>query len=299
MKVAVFFYTQSGQARKVAEAIWSDYQDVVFKEIVPEEHYPYPWSRREFFDVFPETRLGIPPSGIKPIDFSDIENADVVMIVGQSWFLSPSLPLQSFFADESVRMYLKGRNVVFVNACRNMWYKTGLKIKEYLADINAKYVGHIVLQDSAPNLISAITVVRWMMYGKKEATALLPMAGVKEEDIRRSSRFGKIIADAWKNGEMKDLQKNLLEAGAIRFKPSIVFIEQNGHSLFAKWAVFVRKMGRFREQKRRFRLDMFYVYLLFVLFVVSPFGQLFFYLTYPLHNVKKMLREGCEIVLNN
>ena len=104
MKIAVFYYTQSGQALNVARSICSKMNDVsvVYKEIVPLTTYPFPWSKNAFFDAFPETRLGIPPSGIVPMDFSDVEDAGLVLVVGQSWFLSPSLPLQSFFTDDNI-----------------------------------------------------------------------------------------------------------------------------------------------------------------------------------------------------
>ena len=139
MKTVVFYYSQTGQALDAVKSICGashlnekaqgTKDDVVYKEIRPLEQYPFPWSRYEFFDTFPETRLGMPPSGIEAIDFSDINDADIVIVAGQSWFLSPSLPLQSFFMDEQVRHYLQGRQIVFVNACRNMWLMTSRDIK--------------------------------------------------------------------------------------------------------------------------------------------------------------------------
>ena len=183
MKAAVFYYTQSGQARKVAESICSIFESSVYKEIIPTEPFPFPWRKNEFFDIFPETRLGILQTGIKPIDFSDIQAVDIVIVVGPSWFLSPSMPIQAFFCDEEVKAYLKGRDIVFVNACRNMWLMTARKIKDYIKAADAQLVGHIVLQYEAPNLVIVITIIRWLMYGKKEKTALLPTAGISKKDI--------------------------------------------------------------------------------------------------------------------
>ena len=195
--IVVFYYTQSGQALDVAKRICRPLAEagteVVWRPIIPQQTYPFPWNKYEFFDSFPETRLGMPPSGIQPLDFSGIEKAELVMIVGQSWFLSPSLPLQSFFENEQVKAYLEGKKVVFVNACRNMWLMTGRAVKAYLHEIKACQVGHIVLQDTAPNLISALTIVRWLLYGKKQSSWLLPAAGVRNADIEDASRFGDII----------------------------------------------------------------------------------------------------------
>ena len=101
MKVAVFYYSQSGQALSVAKSICGPLVEqghqIVYKQICPLEDFPFPWDKDEFFDIFPETRLGLPPVGNKAIDFSDIEDAGLVVIAGQSWFLSPSqtIPLNT------------------------------------------------------------------------------------------------------------------------------------------------------------------------------------------------------------
>lgn len=299
LKTVVFYYTQSGQALSVARSICEPMEKagacIVYKEIIPVQQYPYPWSKYEFFDSFPETRLGMPPSGIHQIDLTDADDVDLVIIVGQSWFLSPSLPLQSFFEDTEVRRYLKGRNVLFVNACRNMWLMTGRKVKAYLRDIQAHLVGHIVLQDRHPNLVSALTIVRWLMYGKKGRSFLLPSAGISDADISDCSKFGGIILDGISDGGFSQLQDRLLASGAIDYKPSILFLEKAGHRMFGFWAKFIRRKGGFRDKRRRLRVECFFYYLLFVLFLISPLGQLFFYLTYPLHRVRQHQLEDVNI----
>lgn len=304
MKTALFYYTQSGQALQAAKSIVRDIDrtavnegddEVVFKVIEPIEEYPFPWPRYTFFDTFPETRLGMPPSGIKPMNMDDIEDADMVIIVGQSWFLSPSMPLQSFFLDKRVGEYLKGRPVVFVNVCRNMWLSTIHKVKDNLRDIGARLVGHIVLQDEAPNLVSLVTIIRWLVYGKKEATRLLPAAGVAAEVIQRSARFGSIIKTAWLEGKLDQLQDRLLAEGAITYKPSVMFMERTGHRMFGFWAKFIRRKGGFRDPARHRRVNLFYIYLMTVLILVSPIGQLVFWLTSPLHRSWKRKQDDCGV----
>ena len=295
MKTVVFYYSQSGQALSAAKRICEPLGNVVFKEIIPQQDYPFPWNRYEFFDVFPETRLGMPPSGIRPMDLREAEDADLVMIVGQSWFLSPSLPLQSFLADGQVRQYLQGKNIIFVNVCRNMWLMTGRKIKTDIKEMGGHLVGHIVLQDRRQNLVSALTIVRWLMYGKKNGSWMLPDAGVSVADIEGASRFGEIISNAYENDGFDMLQTNLLSAGAINYKPSVLFLEKAGHRMFGHWARFIRKKGGFRDPRRHLRVNLFFYYLLIVLFMVSPFGQLFFFLTYPLQQVSRHKREDCNL----
>lgn len=304
MKIAVFVYSQSGQAEEAAKRIFSSCKydtnntnedTIIFKTIIPEQDYPFPWDKTSFFDTFPETRLGIPPSGIKPIDMSDVEDAGLVVIVGQSWFLSPSLPLQSFFYNEQIRDYLNGRNVLFINVCRNMWLKTIQWIKDYLHKVNAKLVGHIVLQDRHQNLVSAATIVRWLLHGQKEASLILPAAGVSEENLSKAKRFGVIIRKAVDAGGYDNLQTELLSAGAIQYKPSIIHVEKIGYRMFGFWAKFIRNKGRFRDSRRLFRVRLFYIYLVIVLFFVSPFVQLFFLLTYPLRRISKNRQIDCAV----
>ncbi len=299
MKIAVFYYTQSGQALEVAKSICKPLVEegieVVYKEIRPRQAYPFPWDRYDFFDTFPETRLGLPPSGIHPIDCSDVEDARLVMIVGQSWFLSPSLPLQSFFANSSIKSYLDGKDVVFVNACRNMWLMTSRSVKAILAGTGARLVGQIVMQDEAPNLVSAVTIIRWLIYGKKEGTSLLPASGISDRQMDGASRFGKIIFSACQGNNTAHLQQQLLSAGAIDYKPAVLHIEKIGHRMFGLWARFIRKKGGFRDKRRKFRVNLFYSYLLIVLFLLSPLAQLFFYLTYPLQHVQRNKIADCSV----
>ena len=300
MKVAVFYYSQSGQALCVAKSICTPLVDhghqVIYKQIVSLEEFPYPWNKNDFFDTFPETRLGLPPFGIKTIDFSDIEDAGLVIIAGQSWFLSPSLPIQSFFLDEGVRSYLHHRDVIFVNACRNMWLMTARQIKSYVKEIGARLVWHIVLQDRHTNLLSALTIVRWLMFNKKEGNALLPNAGVSPKDIDSASRFGTVIANAYSKNKVDTLQDELMKEGSIIYKPSVLFLEKAGHRMFGLWAGFIRKKGGYRDKRRHTRINMFFYYLLFVLFVVSPFGQLFFFMTYPLQKVNSHKHVDCYLI---
>ena len=297
MKAVLFYYSQSGQALRAAENICKGFEktDVICKEIIPLEHYPFPWSRREFFEVFPETRLGICTSGIAPLDLTDAQDADIVIIAAQSWFLSPSLPLLSFLCNENVKNFLKGREVVFVNVCRNMWLKTSEALKLKFKEIGANFKGQIILQDSASNYVSAITIVRWLLHGKKQATKILPEAGVSEGELAAAAKFGKVIENSLLSGTTATLQDELLKEGAIKYRPSILSLEKTAYPIFGRWAKFIRKKGGYREPKRQFRVNLFYFYLLFVLFVLSPFAQLVFHLTRPLRNIKSNKLRDCKL----
>lgn len=301
MKIAVFYYTQSGQALEVAHSICKPLQlsknnQVIFKEILPTYPFPFPWSRHEFFDAFPESRLGLSPCGIIPIDLTEVSEADLVMIVGQSWFLSPSIPLQAFFADPDIQHYLSGSRVIFVNCCRNMWLMTLLKVRKLIETAGGYLVGHIVLQDKTPNLVSVGTIIRWLLYGKKEHGWMLPTAGIKRDDIVDATRFGEIINKYFCiNTEERScpLQTELMNAGAILYKPSVLLLERLGYRMFGFWAKFIHRKGEFGNPQRQFRCTLFMIYLLLVLYLISPIGQLVFWITRPFRSLSLHFKDDC------
>lgn len=299
LTVAVFYYTQTGQALAIARSLCAPLEAagcrVVKREIRPVTAYPYPWSSEAFFQVFPESRLGI-ACAIEPVDLSGaVAEADLVIVAGQSWYLSLSTPLHAFFQSPEVRAYLHGRPVVFVNGCRNMWVMTQSETRRYLREIGARYVGFIELHDKAPNLVSVLTIIRWLFYGRKEATRLLPAAGVSQRDVADTDRFGLVILRTLYDGQWEQLQERLMREGAVTFIPQLYFIERNGYRMWGRWAHFVRRRGDAGDPRRQGRLRLFKAYLFFVLYAVSPFGLLFYGLTYPLRRaaLKKARREVC------
>ena len=299
LTVAVFYYTQTGQALAIARSLCAPLEAagcrVVTREIRPVTTYPFPWSSEAFFQVFPESRLGI-ACAIEPVDLSGaVAEADLVLVVGQSWYLSLSTPLHAFFQSPEVRAYLHGRPVVFVNGCRNMWVMTQHETRRYLREIGARYVGFIELHDKAPNLVSVLTIIRWLFYGRKEATRLLPAAGVSQRDVADADRFGLVILRTLYDGQWEQLQERLMREGAVTFIPHLYFIERNGYRMWGRWAHFVRGRGGAGDPRRQGRLRLFKAYLFFVLYAVSPFGLLFYGLTYPLRRaaLKKARREVC------
>ena len=297
-KIAVFYYTQTGQALEIVQKVCeplavADFR-VIYKEIIPEDPFPFPWTVPSFFQAFPESRLFV-PCRLKPIDLSDVQDADLVIVAGQSWFLSHSIPLHGFFQSDEIRNYLKGRKIVTVDGCRNMWVMKQLKTRDYIHKIGAEYVGSIVLQDKTSNLISAITILRWLLKNKKEATRFLPAAGVSPEDLHQSACFGEILLDTLQHDKFDTLQARLMEKQALTFLPTVYFVEKNGFKLWGQWARFVMKKGSYNSPAREPVLRLFKYYLFFVLFIISPFGILFFYLTYPFRraSLRKTAHEIC------
>ncbi|MDR2622592.1 MAG: hypothetical protein LBC48_08465 [Dysgonamonadaceae bacterium] len=284
-KIVAFYYSQTGQGLNILQSVSRPLvevgNEVIFKEIVPETRFPFPWTAESFFQAFPESRQGI-GCPVQAIDLSDVQDVALVIIVYPTWFLSPSIPTHGFFQDTDIQQFLKGKPVVTIDGCRNMWVMSHKKVQSYIEQSGGKPVGHIVLQDRHPNLISVITIVRWLLGGKKERCGIFPAAGVSPEDIKHAAVFGNIIAGSIASfSGFQTLQENLMVHGAIHYKPHIVFMEKTGHRMFGLFSEWVLKKGTYNAPQRRFRLKVFQYYLFVVLYLVSPIGLLFFFMAYP------------------
>ena len=294
-KVAVFYYTQTGQSLQVVQSICGPLVKaeltVIYKEIVPTESFPFPWSGRSFFQAFPESREAI-PCDINQIDLQDIEDANAVIIVYPVWFLSVSIPTHAFFQHPQIQEYLKGKPIITVTACRNMWLMAHRQAASYIETAGGKLYGHIVLQDRHHNLVSVLTIVRWLLYGKKEKNRLFPAAGVSDADIQNASVFGEILQRRITAAHFEHIQDEFFQAGAIDYKPAMIFVEKVGYRIFGLWAKFILKRGK----QRTFWLSLFKYYLFAAIYIASPVGLTFFWLSYPFR-IKKMEKQKKEIFL--
>jgi hypothetical protein len=61
-KIAVFYYTQTGQLRRILENLLQPLTEegcvIVWKIIEPEPPFPFPWTKESFYQAFPESRAG-------------------------------------------------------------------------------------------------------------------------------------------------------------------------------------------------------------------------------------------------
>ncbi len=285
--IVVFHYSQTGQLTSILNSITKPLLDmgcrVTYKDIVPKVPFAFPWSEQDFYESFPESRLEIPVD-TEPVDFSDVIDADLVILGYQPWFLAPSIPFSSFLGERGTGSYLAGKRVLTVIGSRNMWISAHLSVGERLREYGCSWVGNIALEDRHNNLIGVLTVFRWLIKGQKGASRFLPEAGVSDADILSVAAISPVIFEALTSGNWSTLQGEIVERGLIQFHPGLYFVESNGNRLWGKWAKFVIKKGGYKDPRRAFRLKLFKYYLNTVIFAVSPFGSLFFLLTYPLRS---------------
>lgn len=289
--VLVIFYSQSGQLKSIAQNIAKPFLNsgeikVTFHEIQLEKPFPFPWNKASFFDAFPESFLQI-PTALKPVP-DEILNTkfDLILFHYQVWYLSPSIPINSFLRSEEGKKILNNTPVITINGSRNMWFMAQEKIKVLLKEANAQLVGNIALVDRAGNLISVLTIVEWMFSGvKKKYLGFFPLPGVSEKDIQESTKFGDIILSHFSQNKLSDLQPNLVASDAVRISPYLVTVDKTANKIFNKWSNFIYK----NPKKRKQLLKIFYIYLFLAIWLISPIVYILHLISYPfkLKTIKK------------
>lgn len=288
-KILVVYFSQTGQLRRILDSVLRPLQTagggIEWLELKPVPPFPMPWTSDQFFDAFPETFMGI-PCALDPFTSELSRDHDLVILGYSPWYLSPSIPVASFLQSPEARLLLEGKPVVTVIGCRNMWLMSQEKIKKYLASLKSRLVGNIVLWDKAGNLTSVLTVIRWLIKGQQEASRFLPRAGVSEKDIEHAQVFGECIVEALGQLNFEPLQQDLQSRGAFRVFPDLAFFERNGSKIFKMWASRILKKGPYGDPRRKASHRAFKWYLLFVLFVISPVGNLVFKMLRPFRKAK-------------
>lgn len=281
--VLVIYFSQSGQLKEIADAVTKPLQlsqdvKVTYYRIEMEKPFPFPWNKEKFFEAFPESYMQI-PAAIKPVPQEVMEGKyDLVLFHYQVWFLSPSIPVNSFLKSPQAKQLLNNTPVVTISGSRNMWFYAQEKIKALLKDNGALLKGNIALVDRAGNLISVITIVEWMFSGKKERhLGIFPLPGVSDKDIKESEKFGYTIKDSLLAGDYSDLQTKLLAQDAVKVSPYLVEVDRKGNYIFSKWTAIISK----HKEKRSMLLKIFVIYLVLAIWVISPIVYILHLITYP------------------
>ncbi|MCM4169040.1 dialkylresorcinol condensing enzyme DarA [Arenibacter sp. H213] len=296
-EVLVIYYSQSGQLWDIAQNLVAtlDKQkvNITYYRIRPEKDFDFPWTQADFYDAFPETFLQL-SCALHPPEEKILEKKyDLVILGYQVWYLTPSIPINSFLTSSFAKQLLNNTPVVTVIACRNMWLMAQEKMKRLLLDCNAKLVGNIALVDRHINHISVITIVHWMMGGKKtKYLGIFPKPGVSEADIQGSAKFGVPINKALLSNSYGDLQNELLKLDAVHIKPLLIQTDKRGNILFTKWANLIIKSGASENGKRKKLLVLFKYYLLFAIWAIAPLVFIVFLITYiPRYKTIKREKE--------
>ncbi len=267
-KVLVLYYSQTGQLTEIVNSFVAPLaQEDVSVEVVrakPKNDFAFPWTSKRFFDAMPETVLAI-PSPMEKIELKE-PKYDLVVFAYQPWYLSLSIPANSILATDEVKRILKNTPVVTLIGARNMWLSSQEKLKNLLSEAGANLVGNIALVDRNQNSISAITILHWMMNGKKDKyLGIFPKPGVSDEDISNTKVFGKTVLEFLQKENFDGLQQQLASQGAAEIVADYMIIEKLAPRLFLIWANFITK-----RKNRAAWLVVYKYYLLFALFIIAP-----------------------------
>jgi hypothetical protein len=267
-KILAIYYTQSGQLGQIVDHFTAPFTESglsVEKIIVrPQTDFTFPWNAKRFFDAMPESVLGI-PAALAPFELKET-TYDLIIFAYQPWYLSPSIPANAVLSHPSFRAVLKNTPVITLIGARNMWLNAQERVKKTLREIGAKLVGNIALVDKNSNLVSGVTILYWMMTGKKDRMwSIFPRPGVSDEDIANANMFGKTALQHFDTDNWQGLQPALIQQKAVEVKSNLMFIEPRATKLFSIWANFIIK-----RKNRPAWLLVFKYYLLIALFIIAP-----------------------------
>lgn len=267
-RILVVYYSQSGQLEQILERFLAGFEhslNYIEKiKITPVNPYPFPWTSDSFFATMPHSVLGIST----PIDDFQPKytHYDLVILGYQPWYLSPSIPTTSILKNQVFQNIIANTPLITVIGARNMWLNAQEKLKLLLAQAQAKLVGNIVLIDRNNNYASAVSILQWMLTGKKERyKGIFPWPGVSVNDIHNAHRYGRIVADSLESNSFVKLQDKLVEQGAVEVNSTLMFIEQRAGKLFTIWAKAIES-----KINKKLWLKIFKYYLFVALFLVAP-----------------------------
>ncbi len=298
-KVLIIYYSQTGQLKEISNFLSQPFENqpeytIDYYNIQPVKDYNFPWNGTDFYGVFPESFQQIPIAIQPPPEKIRNQNYDLIILAYQIWFLTPSIPVNSFLKSDFASILLEDKKVVTVIGCRNMWAKAQQKTKTLIEKAGGQLVGNVAFVDKSPNLISVITIVHWVMGGKKtKKWGIFPLPGVDQKDIEGATQFGTLLLDAMKKENFADLQPQIIAQGGVDIKPFIIFMDEKANKMFEIWSKFVLRA----KKSRNFRLKLFKYYLLTALFIISPIVYIIFLLTYPLrlNQIKTKQKLYCGV----
>ena len=297
-QILVLYYSQSGQLKRVVDSFTSKLKDenisVDYKEITPKKSYPYPWPFYEFFDEFPES-VYLDGCEVNKLDNLDTDY-DLIILGYTIWFLSPSLPITGFLQTQQAKELFKDKPVITLIACRDMWVMAQEKMKLLLKNVDAKLIDNVVLTDQGKSIYTFFTTPRWLLTGKKDAFAFFPAAGISDEDIKNSSKFGEKIKnniETLNNLKYNSLLKNM---GAVNVNGKLIATEKIATKSFKIWGKLIKLAGDKYSINRKIVITIYAVFLITLILTIVPLNILIRKLLSPFQKDKiKELEEYYEL----
>ena len=299
-RILVVHYSQTGQATRAAKSMLAPLEnnpefEIVWQAVEPAEPYPFPWGFLRFFDTFPEC-VYLDPPALKPMTFDPDAHYDLIVLVYQVWFLSPSLPITAFLKSPQARV-LRGRPVITLIACRNLWLSAQEAVKTMLHERGARLIDNVVLIDQGPPWATFVTTPRWMFTGRKNGFwGIFPPAGIGASEISGAARFGRALVERCHLLQSSPNSPLLSGLGAVQVNPGYIASERIAHRSFRLWGRLLRAIGRRGNPVRRAVLVVYVLFLVTMILTIVPLGVALRALLRPLLRTR-MNREVARLEL--
>ncbi|AFU00087.1 hypothetical protein AW168_31390 [Nocardia brasiliensis] len=262
------WFSQTGQLGTVLDTLVQPLAQSGWRverhEIVPRAPFPFPWSLRQFVSVFPAAADPTADIEVQQIELPPCRPGDLLIIGAQVWFLAPSLPVRAMISR--LRPQLRGRDVLVVFACRNMWYAAALDLYHRITDAGGRHLGTVAATDTHAPEQTMVTTLRWLITGRSEAFGRFPPAGVGPDEYARLERLGRVLAEqlaAAASDEVADHVRVVLaneRAAPIDVLAAAVDLAVTPR--FQRWSSFIRAASPPAGLRRRALLVSFVVWLL-------------------------------------
>jgi len=275
-RILAVYYSQTGQLSEIMDCILAPLRasrdcSVTVARLKPKQPYEFPWSFWGFFDTLPEC-ICDDPQPIERLPLAEDAEFDLIILGYQVWFVSPSLPTTAFLQSDQAKRLLRGKPVITIIACRNMWLMAQERVKLRLQKLGATLIDNVALAERTHGAKSVITTPWWLLSGNKGPYlgGLLPRAGIWRSDIEGAARFGKTIADKFPRRGVGDTQSMLGGMGAVVVHPGLISSEQIAQRSFRIWGRLLRACGKPGSPLRRVVLGVYVVFLVAMLLTVVP-----------------------------
>jgi hypothetical protein len=268
-KMLVIYYSQSGQLKSTIDSFLSGFMlkyEIDMAELKPIPPFPFPWTWFSLFNTFPET------VNQKPCELAQLEikstDYDLVVLAFQTWFLHPSIPMRSFIQSETCHHIVKDRNVILLMNCRNTWRNAMDIIRGKIQSYNGRIIASLVLKDTAGNLTGGITIMDWLLTGKKRRLfGIFPMPGVSPETIKCSKDVSSDLLQKIDKISNKVSDKIIILPKSDN-EDIMEGYEQNVIRIFRAWA---RYADHPIASKRKKRVILFMTWLILAIMFIAPF----------------------------
>jgi hypothetical protein len=120
-----------------------------------------------------------------------------------------------------------------------------------------------------------------MLTGKKDTFWFFPKAGVAEDEIRETPRFGKRLLTALANDLEKKNVPLLTNLNAVNVVGKLIATERIAHRSFLIWCKLIKKAGQPGSTGRKIVITIYSFFLLTLVFTIVPINIIIRKLLYP------------------